>query len=187
MPAEAGIGGGSSDAAATLRAISQATDLKAPVGCELLGADVPVCLRAHAARMQGVGERVKPVAGLPPLPAVLVNPGIPVATPPVFKALNDKVNTAMPATLPSFTTVEAVADWLMQQRNDLQTPATLLHPGIQIALDALSETQDALIVRMSGSGSSCFALYPSSEAAQSAAQNVRVKRADWWVQHCTLQ
>ncbi|SHF29100.1 4-diphosphocytidyl-2-C-methyl-D-erythritol kinase [Ruegeria intermedia] len=185
LPHGGGIGGGSSDAAATLRALS-------PEGAEIpldtalpLGADVPVCTLGRAARMQGVGDRISPVA-LPSLPALLVNPGVPVPTGPVFKALAARDNPAMPPDLPAFDGPEHCADWLHGQRNDLQPAAIGLAPEIADVLDALSGTRDVLLARMSGSGSTCFALYPTMKAAHFAAYEIGVAQADWWCRAVTL-
>ncbi len=186
LPAEAGIGGGSSDAAATLQALNAAFGTKIPAALERLGADVPVCFAAGAARMWGTGEHVQALAGFPTLPAVLVNPNIAVATPPVFKALVQKDGAPMPKELPRFDAVQDVALWLRGMRNDLQPPATALHPGIGAALAALDDTADVCLQRMSGSGSTCFALYPTIEQAQLAAQQIHRAQPQWWVRSCLL-
>ena len=102
VPAGAGLGGGSSDAAATLRmAADQGTAILRDVPLSL-GADVPVCILAHAARMRGIGEQLDPVA-LPPLPALLVNPGVEVPTGAVFSATFTTIISGALSTLPSLT------------------------------------------------------------------------------------
>ncbi|WP_170448526.1 4-(cytidine 5'-diphospho)-2-C-methyl-D-erythritol kinase [Ruegeria arenilitoris] len=185
LPHGGGIGGGSSDAAATLRAIA-GEDAEVPLDTALdLGADVPVCVLGRAARMRGIGDRVTPVA-LPALPALLVNPGVPVPTGPVFNALASRDNPGMSDEIPAFETPEACADWLAGQRNDLQEAAIGLAPQILDVLQALGETRDVLLVRMSGSGSTCFALYPSMKAAHFAAYEIGVSQPDWWCRASVL-
>ncbi|MCL6282856.1 4-(cytidine 5'-diphospho)-2-C-methyl-D-erythritol kinase [Ruegeria sp. 2012CJ41-6] len=179
LPHGAGIGGGSSDAATTLRVLSE---LGAEIPYELpasLGADVPVCMAAKAARMQGIGEQITPVR-LPPLPAVLVNPGVPVPTGAVFAALASRENPAMVTDLPKFETVEECAFLLGTQRNDLEKPAVGIAPEIALVLDELSATTGALLARMSGSGSTCFALYPTKKAAHFAAHEIGAAHPGWW-------
>ncbi len=185
LPHGGGIGGGSSDAAATLRALSPAgVEIPAETALEL-GADVPVCLQGRAARMQGIGDRVSPVR-LPPLPALLVNPRVPVPTGQVFNALASRDNPAMASTLPPFAGPEDCAHWLSGRRNDLQDAAVRIAPEIAEVLRALSETRDVLLVRMSGSGSTCFALYPTLKAAHFAAYEIGVEWAQWWCRAVTL-
>lgn len=174
LPAAAGIGGGSSDAAAVLRALSKLYDRPLPDHLERLGADVPVCALAQAARMSGIGEQITPVS-LPPLPAVLVNPGVEVSTPEVFKALPRKDNPAMEP-LPHGD----VLAWLARQRNDLQAPAIALQPVIGRVLEALTASIGARLTRMSGSGATCFALYDDRATAEAAAEALRAARPDWW-------
>jgi 4-diphosphocytidyl-2-C-methyl-D-erythritol kinase len=183
LPAAAGIGGGSSDAAAVLRALSALTGRALPgQGLEALGADLPVCLHARAARMSGIGERLQAVA-LPDLNAVLANPGVGVPTPAVFKALGCKDNPPMPA-LPEAAEWHA---WLAAQRNDLQAPAITVQPVIAEVLAALQATTGARLARMSGSGATCFALYDSRAEAEAAAEALRAAQPGWWVAPCTLR
>lgn len=179
LPHGGGIGGGSSDAAATLWALAgQGVGIPDDVPISL-GADVPVCVMAQAARMQGIGERVTPVA-LPPLPALLVNPGVPVPTGPVFGALALRENPPMPDELPEFETSEDCAEWLSAQRNDLEIPAMGIAREIEFLLDELRLTNRALLARMSGSGSTCFALYPTMKAAHFAAYEIGAAHPEWW-------
>lgn len=183
LPAAAGIGGGSSDAAAVLRALGGGR-----VDALALGADMPVCLLARTARMSGIGQTVTPVDGIPPLPAVLVNPGVAVPTGAVFDALSRRDGAPMPA-IPRFTgRFGAVADcagWLARQRNDLEPPALVLAPAIADAL-ALLQGTGALLARMSGSGATCFGLFSDQAAARTAAQTLAGARPDWWVQPTVL-
>ena len=183
LPAAAGIGGGSSDAAATLRALMALSGAPLPADNGLsLGADIPVCTLARAATMRGIGEEIAPVFDLPPLAAVLVNPRVDVPTPAVFRALASKTNPAM-APIPQGVDFEAFCDWLSTQRNDLEPPARALTPEIDATLAALS---DARLARMSGSGATCFGLYPTQAAAEAAAARISTARPDWWVAATTL-
>ncbi len=178
LPAAAGIGGGSSDAAATLRALETLCGTVGQTLVELqLGADVPVCRLARSARMRGIGEDVAAVT-LPPVAAVLVNPGVAVFTPAVFQALPKKVNAPMTA-LPTEPGFEDLCTWLGAQRNDLQPPAISLQPMIATALEALAV--DARLARMSGSGATCFGLYPDRASADRAAARIAARHPAWWV------
>lgn len=177
LPHGAGIGGGSSDAAAVLRALDSDID---PL---LLGADVPVCMAARAARMQGIGEEVSLLDNGPRFAAVLVNPGVHVATPDVFKALQTKTHPPM-APLPSKAFDWAA--WLSEQRNDLEAPAVAQTPIIGEVLKALRSTDDIVLGRMSGSGATCFGLYPTPDQARVAATSVAERHPDWWCRATTL-
>ncbi len=183
LPAAAGIGGGSSDAAAALRALHQMTGVDLPKDQGLsLGADVPVCLRAQAALMEGIGEDISPMPELPPLPTVLINPRVDVPTPAVFKALICKDNPAM-SVVPQNASFDEFCDWLADQRNDLQAPAIQHAPQITQVLEAL---QGARLVRMSGSGATCFGLYPDVSQAKAAAAAIQAAHPQWWVTATTL-
>ncbi|WP_291730083.1 4-(cytidine 5'-diphospho)-2-C-methyl-D-erythritol kinase [Leisingera sp. F5] len=185
LPHGAGIGGGSSDAAAVLRALSRQ-------GCgfpdELplsLGADVPVCMAARAARMEGIGEQVTPV-DLPELHALLVNPGAHVPTGVVFCELASRNNPPLPQDIPAFASAADCAAWLGEQRNDLEAPAISVAPEIERVLSDLRSSRNALLARMSGSGATCFALYPSKKAAHFAAYEIGAEHPEWWCSAVTL-
>ena len=179
LPSAAGIGGGSSDAAAALRVLSAHWGQRIPKGAEALGADVPVCLSPVAQRMSGIGELLSPVLGLPKLPAVLVNPGVDVPTGAVFSALATKTNAPMPYVIPAFRRVQDCVEWLSQERNDLEAPAIENVPMIQVTLDALAAS-GAILARMSGSGATCFGIYPTLDAADCAASQLSLN-PNWWV------
>ncbi len=185
LPAAAGIGGGSSDAAAVLRAMEELYGRPAPVDPVTLGADVPVCMVGHAARMSGIGDHVLPLF-MAPMYAVLVNPGVEVPTPAVFKALSRKDNPPM-SEMPEGGGQAAALDWLGAQRNDLQDPAIALQPVIGDVLAALAELAGARLVRMSGSGATCFALFDDRPAADAAAAQMQQARPGWWSAACTLR
>lgn len=180
LPHGAGIGSGSADAAAVLRVVGYAGREAAQ-----LGADVPVCLATNAQRMRGIGGDLMPLADFPKTHAVLVNPGVPVPTPPVFQALRHKENPPMPVPLPRFADGEELAAWLGQTRNDLQAPAIVIAPQIADVLCAVNETAP-LIARMSGSGATCFGLYPSAQKAEAAAVTLAGAHPAWWVRKCQL-
>jgi 4-diphosphocytidyl-2-C-methyl-D-erythritol kinase len=185
LPHAAGIGGGSADAAAVLRALTRDFGCATPPPQDILslGADVPVCLTDQPQCMQGIGETLAPAPPLPELHLVLVNPGVSVPTGPVFMAL-ETVNGAPLAPMDWGDGQDAQAhflDWLTAQRNDLQAPARALVPEVEIALDALRETDGCHLARMSGSGATCFGLYLDPAAAQRAADAIKTARPDWWV------
>lgn len=183
LPAAAGIGGGSSDAAATLRAIAEMTGAQVPENKGIsLGADVPVCTLSRAATMRGIGEDVTAIRGLPALPAALVNPRVAVPTPAVFRALKTKDNPPMSA-IPTGSSVTDLCDWLGEQRNDLEPPARQEQPVID---DVLTALDGALLARMSGSGATCFGLYPSVANAKDAAQRIQAAHPNWWVMPTVL-
>lgn len=177
LPNAAGIGGGSADAAAVVRAAEQYGFL--PKGdIATLGADVPVCMSSKPQRMQGVGERLTQINGLPDLWMVLVNPRIDVPTPAVFSALTTKSNPAMSQAWPRWEGFEGFCSWLGTQRNDLEEPAVKLQPVIETVLDAL---YGARLARMSGSGATCFGLYPSAAESVKAAARIQAQHPSWWV------
>lgn len=187
LPIASGIGGGSSDAAATLIALSQLwdenlaqladTDLAAK-----LGADVPVCLRRAPAFMRGIGELLTPAPDLPSAWLVLVNPNTPLATKTVFGALGGRYSAPQPeAIYAGLPTAADLARALKNGRNDLAAPAEEVMPGIAEMRAALEETQGCLLARMSGSGPTCFGLYGESQAAHAAAAALKAARPGWWV------
>ena len=183
LPAASGIGGGSSDAAATLRALAELWDLPLPRTEDVLplGADLPVCLYPAPQRMSGIGEKLERLPALPPCDILLVNPGVEVATPSIFKALTSRDNAPMPDVLPNWRSAEGLAAWLHTQRNDLEPPACGLAPEISDALSALEAT-NPLIARMSGSGATCFALFPANSAkTDTALDAIQQAHPNWWV------
>ena len=181
LPHAAGLGGGSSDAAATFRALSQLSGRPIPRNAIDLGADIPVCLLAKSARMRGIGDEVSPAPDLPRLHAVLVNPNLPLATASVFKQLKKRDNAPMPPELPMMKKASSLINWLGDMRNDLQSAAIKAEPGIAQVFTALEVTPGCLLTRMSGSGSTCFGLYANRETAASAAGRLREEYPGWWV------
>ena len=188
LPMAAGVGGGSSDAAATLYAMADLTGTNTiPAGAVELGADVRVCLMRQAARMRGIGEEVQPVEGMPELFAVLANPGVAVSTPEVFAALTDKAGAPMPKRIPRWRGAWSAVDWISNQRNDLEAPAMALFPVIGEVLEALRALPGARFARMSGSGATCFALFEERAEADMAAEALAEAQPDWWVRAATLR
>ncbi len=186
LPVAAGIGGGSADAAAVLSAVAARRGIPVAtlMGLALsLGADVPVCLLGEPARMSGIGEEIAPLT-LPPLPCVLLNPGVPVSTPAVFAALQEKNNPPLPDAPPP-ETPDALIAFLESQRNDLEAPAIGLVPEIGAALAAVRDTNGCRLARMSGSGGTVFGLYGSLEARDAAAAALAARAASehsgWWI------
>jgi 4-diphosphocytidyl-2-C-methyl-D-erythritol kinase len=184
LPVASGIGGGSSDAAAALRALRALWGLEIADG-ELarlglsLGADVPVCVRARPAAMSGVGEVLAAAPALPECWLALVNPGVPLATPAVFKARTGGFSQAMPLT-EAPADARALAAELAKRGNDLEAAAMSLAPGIAVALDDLRAAPGCLLARMSGSGATCFGLFASAAEAEGAARAVAARRPGWW-------
>lgn len=195
LPIAAGLGGGSSDAGAALKLLRDALapnlsddDLE-PLAASL-GADGAACLRARALMAEGRGEILSPAPTLPELHAVLVNPGAPSPTGAVYRAYDAAVHPdgATAPFLPSdLESVEEVAGWLaVATRNDLEAPAVALEPRIGEVLDALRDEPESLLVRMSGSGATCFALCAGDIEAEGLVDRLESMRPDWWVRRCRL-
>jgi len=176
LPVASGIGGGSADAAAALRALSRLWGVPVPDAVALrLGADVPVCLAARPVVMRGIGEELLPAPRLPECGLLLVNPGVTLATPDVFRAREGAFSAQ--AVLPgAWTDAAALVRDLRALRNDLEPPATRLCPAVAQVLEAIGGT-GALLARMSGSGATCFGLYPGEAEARHAAAALP---AAWW-------
>ncbi len=195
LPVAAGIGGGSADAAAVLRAVRRASPSAAATIdwrslAASLGADVPVCLESSAQLMWGIGRETAPVPALPPLPAVLVNPGVLLATAAVFRALGAAPAPAQviaPALPMSFPDVASVLAHVGAGTNDLEATALGLCPAIGAVLSTLGGEPGVRLARMSGSGPTCFALFETTAAAEAAAERIRGRNRGWWVKATTLR
>ena len=187
LPIASGIGGGSSDAAATLLALNALWNLQldidtlAALGLTL-GAELPKWLHgaAHGTPLtaRGIGEELAPVTGLPALPLLLVNDGTALATPDVFRALDKRDNPALMP--PDQSELSALGHYLSTTRNDLLSPALSLAPQIGDTL-ALLRGCDALYAQMSGSGATCFAIFADDASLQTAAARIRAQKPDWFV------
>ena len=192
LPVAAGLGGGSSDAAAALRALAHHNgladdDARLAEAAKATGADVPVCLNPRARRMSGIGERLGPALGLKPIAAVLVNPRAASPTPAVFAGMGLAIGQASGAT--AFAEAldgDAVAA-LVLGRNDMQASAERITPAISETLEILRGDRDARLARMSGSGATCFALYGDRHAAARAARRLKAIRPGWWVRATSLR
>ena len=185
LPVASGIGGGSADAAATLRALARLTGRPLPSDAEVLhlGADVPVCLAGRPARMTGIGETLVPLQPLPALWVVLVNPRVAVPTPQVFATRTRRDNPPLPD-LPTaaLASAEAFAAWLTDHtRNDLIPPARAVAPILAEVHTTLAATPSCLLARMSGSGGTHFGLFASAEAAETAARTLAAAHPGWWI------
>ncbi|OHV85543.1 4-(cytidine 5'-diphospho)-2-C-methyl-D-erythritol kinase [Ensifer sp. LCM 4579] len=184
LPIASGIGGGSADAAATLKGLLALW--KARIAPERLnklalelGADVPMCLEGRALMAKGIGEVITPLPPLPSFAIVLANPLVAISTPVIFRTLARKTNP--PLVLPEG--IETTEEWLSAlagMRNDLEPPARALEPSIEHVSDALSAA-GADLVRMSGSGATCFGLFRSDEEAAAAARRISAAHAGWYV------
>jgi 4-diphosphocytidyl-2-C-methyl-D-erythritol kinase len=195
LPIAAGLGGGSSDAGAALKLLRDAlaptlTDDDLEPLAASLGADGAACLRATALMAEGRGEVLSPAPILPELHALLVNPGVPSPTGAVYRAYDTAVHPDgaerpfMPSDLES---AEELAAWLaVATRNDLETPAVTLEPRIGEVLDVLRDEPESLLVRMSGSGATCFALCAGDIEAEGLVERLESMRPDWWVRRCRL-
>jgi 4-diphosphocytidyl-2-C-methyl-D-erythritol kinase len=185
LPLASGIGGGSADAAATLRALARMTGLSLPDPDAVLalGADVSVCLAGRPVRMAGVGEDLTPLPALPALWLVLANPRVPVPTPQVFAALLRRDNPALPGVPAAvLKSADTLAAWLAREtRNDLALAAASVAPVLASVQAALSDLPGCLLARMSGSGGTHFALFADQAAAENAARTLASARSGWWV------
>jgi len=187
LPIASGIGGGSADAAAALRAMMRLWG--DPPGSILnmaleLGADVPVCMRKRPSFMTGVGENLRTVPRLPEINAVLANPGVSVSTAAVFERLQAgpiEGPDRLPL-LPGVETLDLLLAWLRENGNDLETPAMAIEPMIGTVLTELRETTGCRLARMSGSGATCFALYDNPFDAAEAAAALSKAHSHWWVE-----
>lgn len=191
LPIAAGLGGGSSDAGVALRLAAKALGLDLTVAelagiSRVVGADGPMCLAARSAWAEGVGDRLTFEPALPPLHAVLANPGRPSPTGAVYRAYDAGVTrSADRPDPPADWSPATVIDWLARQRNDLQSPAVSLEPEIGVALSAMAST-GARLNRMSGSGATVFGLFEDAAAAAAAAADLSHEHGDWWVRATVL-
>ncbi len=190
LPVASGIGGGSADAAATLRALAQLKGIEpmALMGLALeLGSDVPACLLGNSAVGEGRGERLQVVEGLADIPVLLVNPGVAVSTAAVFRGWDGVDRGALlprhPGPVPGF------AGWLagaIEGRNDLEAPARAIAPVIGDVIDLLAAQPGVILARMSGSGATCFALFDSEPARIAAGIAIGAQQPDYWCLESTL-
>lgn len=184
LPAAAGLGGGSSDAAAALRTLNALWNLELPLEAlrdlgVRLGADVPVCVGRGPAMMSGIGEVLEFAPALPPFWMVLVNPSVPVATGAVFAGVR---GFTPPAPVPNGPMdLPSLIRWLSERGNDLEQPARALAPAVGDALASLRNAPGCWLARMSGSGATCFGLFAQARTAETAAASIARSAPHWWV------
>lgn len=189
LPVAGGIGGGSADAAATIKALAQWCDidvasLKGLDDMALtLGADVPVCLNGKAVRMQGIGEKITDFTLPSPLPAVLINPLKPCSTTAVFAQREGAFSQAAQ----DYNSAQNIIDYLDTARNDLYVAAANIEPSITQIINTLEDQDGCHIARMSGSGATCFGLFRTKEDAEKAAAVIVEAHPEWWVKETILR
>jgi len=194
LPVAAGLGGGSSDAAAALRLLADANGIPRDdpalyAAARSTGADVPVCLDPRPRIMRGIGERLSVPIVLPPLPAVLVNPGVTLPTKAVFAGWKPSPEAPVPLDEPALGKLAGAPDLLRrlaEQTNDLEPPAMALQPVIAAVLAILRETPGCVLARMSGSGATCFGLFGTPDEALAAEKALSVGQPKWWVKATTF-
>lgn len=178
LPVASGLGGGSADAAAALRLLSRADHVDWSEHAESFlpfGADVPVCFLSRTCVMEGVGAQIMPWPGLGQIPAILVNPGVGISTKDVFDNF-DSVGVSSGFSLPA----GSLLDMAKFGRNDLQAIAIHMQPAIETALNEIRRQADCQLARMSGSGATCFGLFPNQAKAKLAAKTIGKSHPDWW-------
>lgn len=179
IPVSAGLGGGSANAAAVLRVFDRA----GAVDAASMGADIPVCRLSQTALMQGIGERVTPLAEKGRIAAILVNPRISVSTGAIFTAFDSVPRESTPK---ASETSKTLLECALEGSNDLQPIAEVQAPIITDVLQAIKRTQDCRLSRMSGSGATCFGLYENYEEAKRAEITMKAAYPEWWVRACYL-
>lgn len=195
LPVAAGLGGGSADAGAVLRVLGSATGVPDDALLAIaarLGGDVPACVLAKACRMAGDGDRVTPLSGVAALPALLVNPKIPCPTGPVFRQFDGLGLGAgfSEIDLTPITGIDppALIQWLRANtRNDLEAAAIARVPAIARVLEALSQLPGARLVRMSGSGASCFVLFDTLDSTRLSHEELFRLQPNWWARPVLLR
>ena len=196
LPVAAGIGGGSSDAAAALRLLARANNISLDdprlfEAAAAIGSDVPVCVAAQARMMLGRGERLGPLLALPRLFAVLVNPGVPVETKTVFARIGLQAGQASGfgphPVIDANMSFDALLAAMKKARNDMEDAASVIAPVIGHCLAVLAAARGAKLARMSGSGATCFAVFDDCRAAKMAACVIRRDHPEWWVKSALLR
>jgi 4-diphosphocytidyl-2-C-methyl-D-erythritol kinase len=194
LPVAAGLGGGSADAAAALRLIARANPGVLPdqtIGsiAARLGSDVTACLLSRPALMTGRGEKVEPVAGFPTCGVLLANPGIRLSSAAVYGELRADDLRAPPLGgegAPDFHGFEQLVAYALPRGNDLEAPAARLVPEIRGMLVSLLALPGARIVRLSGSGPTCFTLFASEDDARRAGARLAAEFPNWWIAAAAL-
>ncbi|MEM9440249.1 MAG: 4-(cytidine 5'-diphospho)-2-C-methyl-D-erythritol kinase [Pseudomonadota bacterium] len=184
LPIAAGIGGGSADAAATLRGLIRLWKLPVTTSDLLplatsLGADVPVCLKSTAARMQGIGDVLTSLSPPTSLPLVLINAGKAISTPDVFRALGE--HSGLRSSKLDDVTRQGFRDHLQSSVNDLESAAIQIEPIIRSVLDVISAEPGCFFARMSGSGATCFGVFDTPGFRDAAVSTLKGRYPSWWV------
>ena len=196
LPVAAGIGGGSSDAAAFLRAVRRANPefhdrIDWMAIARRLGADVTVCFANRGSWMSGTGETLHELnSPLPELAAVLVNPMVcvpPDKTARVFQLLGAApLDEARDAPLPDISSRSGLLSLMAGVGNDLEAPATIIVPQIADVLESLEASPGIEIARLSGAGPTCFGIFADRPAAEAAARRISAAQPGWWVRDTTI-
>jgi 4-diphosphocytidyl-2-C-methyl-D-erythritol kinase len=185
LPVAAGLGGGSSDAAATLRGLTRLWGI-APGAVDLigiarsLGQDVPVCLTRAPAFFRGIGDSFDPAGDVPRMGVLLVNPGEPVATPDAFRRRRGPFSRENRPPAGRGDAAAFVAE-LVRRGNDLTEAACEVAPGTRTVLAAMAGAENCRLARMSGTGATCFGLFDDMPAARAAADRIRREHPGWWI------
>lgn len=195
LPVAAGIGGGSSDAAAALRLLARLNGLSPEdpavmQAAQATGADVPVCVGRTARMMRGIGESLGPALDLPALPALIVNPGQPLETKAVFARMGltpgDTLRGPAHPDMVGALDARSVQDLLRRGRNDMEDAACVLAPVISSVLSVLSAAPGCRLARMSGSGATCYGLFTDCRSAGRARKAILRAHPNWYVKSCVL-
>lgn len=186
LPVASGIGGGSSDAAAALRGLQRlwnadTDDAVLQALAAGLGSDIPVCVNAETAFMEGRGELLRAAQSMPRIAMLLVNPGVAVPTKDVFAALQTRSGVEMALPQGRFADTADLLRFLDATRNDLEAPARALQPVIGEVLTTIASLPGALFTRMSGSGATCFGLFADDDCCRRAAQALKGAHPGWWI------
>ena len=191
LPISSGVGGGSSDATATIKALSRLWNIRLE-DCDFselvtyLGADAPICLLGRTAFVSGVGEKLNPINISPIVPIVLINPMVGLSTPTVFKSHKKPFTNKMIMVPPPYDFEPLIRFLSKNCKNDLTDSAISLVPEILTVLDILKKNSGCMLARMSGSGATCFGVFETILAANSAASKIQKNNPRWWVKSTEL-
>lgn len=186
LPVASGIGGGSADAAAALRGLNalwaiEKDDAALADIAAGFGSDIPACLLSTACFMEGRGEMLRQAESMPYVPMLLTNPGVAVPTKDVFAALDERSGVDMALPRGRFTDTADLLRFLETTRNDLEAPAQRLQPMIGEVLAAITAQPGALLVRMSGSGATCFGIFADDDCCRRAGEGLKQSHPGWWI------
>ena len=183
IPVGAGLGGGSSDAAAVFRLLNRQSGCAIPSMSAMaeLGSDIPVCLFNQPARIRGIGSNIHIVGSMPRLPLVLVNPGVNLSTAAVYGELDTGFQEPLDP-LPGNCSTRHMLAWMSYHENGLLAPAVRAAPEIGDVLNRLSSLDGCCVARMSGSGTTCFGAFVDIREANRSADLLKQEQPNWWVQ-----